>query len=309
MFRTRTFSKRLRLDANQSLRQRRQQGIPLSLLSIRSNPQSLGTSHQSSTFHSSTFIKNNRKDPISFSDAHFGPNSNPKGKDSTSSSSPSSSEGEGPIPSSTEHAVISTFDLFSIGIGPSSSHTVGPLRIGSIFVEDLKNAGLLGKCHSLKCSLYGSLAATGEGHLTPSALLLGLEGADCETVDTDSVGPRFEEIKQKKSLRLGRDTKGANGGVEVNFDYQKDLSVSMKRDLECKFFTEKTGRNFHLADFVLLTSSHHPCDLRFPLLSLTFRLKSSSVFQFQLLYSLAMTSVDVGSDSPSSFERIETLCL
>lgn len=62
-----------------------------------------------------------------------------------------------------EHAVISTFDLFSIGIGPSSSHTVGPMRAGGIFVTDLVEAGLLDKVHKIRISIYGSLALTGEG--------------------------------------------------------------------------------------------------------------------------------------------------
>lgn len=63
-----------------------------------------------------------------------------------------------------EHAVISTFDLFSIGIGPSSSHTVGPMRAGNIFVADLREAGLLHKVHKIRIAIYGSLALTGEGH-------------------------------------------------------------------------------------------------------------------------------------------------
>lgn len=67
-----------------------------------------------------------------------------------------------------EHAVISTFDLFSIGIGPSSSHTVGPMRAGNIFVTDLVEADLLQKVNKIRITLYGSLALTGEGHMTPS---------------------------------------------------------------------------------------------------------------------------------------------
>jgi len=221
--------KKLRLNSNlQSQTNKNFLSSPRLFLisSPSSTPQSL--IHQPnpiSTRYFSSSISNYdaKEDPISFSDAHFGPNLNQKGKES---SSPSEEADETPAPSATEHAVISTFDLFSIGIGPSSSHTVGPMRAGAIFVGDLREAGLLNKCSSIKISLYGSLAATGEGHLTPSALLLGLEGADCETVEPDSVGPRFEEIKQKKTLRLGRDSKGALGGVEVKFDYQNDLAVS-----------------------------------------------------------------------------------
>ncbi|KAI0839105.1 serine dehydratase alpha chain-domain-containing protein [Hypoxylon sp. FL0890] len=121
-----------------------------------------------------------------------------------------------------EHAVISTFDLFSIGIGPSSSHTVGPMRAGGIFVADLVEAGLLDKVHKIRISIYGSLALTGEGHMTPSALLLGLESADVETVDTSYVPSRFAQIKKDKKLFLGHGLPEGKG-KEIHFDYEKDF--------------------------------------------------------------------------------------
>ena len=121
-----------------------------------------------------------------------------------------------------EHAVISTFDLFSIGIGPSSSHTVGPMRAGNIFVTDLAEAGLLQRVAKVGVSIYGSLALTGEGHMTPSALLLGLEGADVETVDTAYVPSRFEEIKKSKKMILGNGL-GGGKGKEIDFDYEQDF--------------------------------------------------------------------------------------
>ncbi|KAI0383499.1 serine dehydratase alpha chain-domain-containing protein [Hypomontagnella monticulosa] len=121
-----------------------------------------------------------------------------------------------------EHAVISTFDLFSIGIGPSSSHTVGPMRAGGIFVTDLVEAGLLDKVHKIRISIYGSLALTGEGHMTPSALLLGLESADVESVDTSYVPSRFAQIKKTKKLFLGHGLPGGNGR-EIDFDYERDF--------------------------------------------------------------------------------------
>ncbi|KAK0388822.1 hypothetical protein NLU13_5065 [Sarocladium strictum] len=121
-----------------------------------------------------------------------------------------------------EHAVISTFDLFSIGIGPSSSHTVGPMRAGNIFVTDLIEAGLLDKVSKIRVAIYGSLALTGEGHMTPSALLLGLESADVETVDTAYVPERFEAIKSGKKLHLGHWLPGGQG-KEIDFDYETDF--------------------------------------------------------------------------------------
>ncbi|TFB06265.1 L-serine dehydratase [Trichoderma ghanense] len=129
-----------------------------------------------------------------------------------------------------EHAVISTFDLFSIGIGPSSSHTVGPMRAGNIFVSDLHEAGLLEKVDRIRIALYGSLALTGEGHMTPSALLLGLESADVETVETAYVPKRFEQIKKEKKLFLGQQLPGGKG-KEITFDYERDFKWEWSKKL------------------------------------------------------------------------------
>ena len=76
---------------------------------------------------------------------------------------------------------VGVFDLFSIGIGPSSSHTVGPMRAAAVFAEELKASGELERVASLRVDLYGSLAATGHGHGTMTAILLGLEGCTFHT--------------------------------------------------------------------------------------------------------------------------------
>ncbi|KAH8426804.1 uncharacterized protein LDX57_004534 [Aspergillus melleus] len=130
-----------------------------------------------------------------------------------------------------EHAVISTFDLFSIGIGPSSSHTVGPMRAGNIFISDLLKADILQRVSKIKVSIYGSLALTGEGHMTPSALLLGLESADVETVDTAYVPARFERIKAEKKLHLGHGLPGTDQGKEIAFDYNVDFKWEWAKKL------------------------------------------------------------------------------
>ncbi|KAI0033690.1 serine dehydratase alpha chain-domain-containing protein [Vararia minispora EC-137] len=114
-----------------------------------------------------------------------------------------------------EHAVISTFDLFSIGVGPSSSHTVGPMRAGNIFITDLRQLGLLEKVHTVKITLYGSLAATGAHH-TPQAVLLGLEGSDPETIDTGTIPPRYAAIQANKQLLLG-------GTHRIHYDMDRDM--------------------------------------------------------------------------------------
>ncbi|PWN39614.1 hypothetical protein IE81DRAFT_294582 [Ceraceosorus guamensis] len=138
----------------------------------------------------------------------------------------------------TEHAVISVFDLFSIGIGPSSSHTLGPMRAGAIFATELQSAGLLERVHRLQIHLYGSLAATGEGHYTPRALLLGIEGVDAETVDTAWAPKRYQEILDHKQLCIGQhlasskqraaakmtdEARSDAAGQTIAFDYKTDL--------------------------------------------------------------------------------------
>ncbi|KAK0446636.1 serine dehydratase alpha chain-domain-containing protein [Armillaria borealis] len=120
------------------------------------------------------------------------------------------------IPQHPEHAVISAFDLFSIGVGPSSSHTVGPMRAGKIFINDLKELQLLEKVKTVKITLYGSLAATGKGHHTPQAILLGLEGSDPETIDTGTIPSRYDSILTSKSLYLG-------GHHRIHYDTDHDM--------------------------------------------------------------------------------------
>ncbi|ORX37449.1 serine dehydratase alpha chain-domain-containing protein [Kockovaella imperatae] len=118
------------------------------------------------------------------------------------------------------HAVISTFDLFSIGIGPSSSHTVGPMRAAKIFTHSLP-AHLIPHIHSLKCSLHGSLAATGMGHMTPHAVLLGLMGEDPESVDTTRLGKVLDEVRAVGEVDLGL----VQGQTKrVKFSIEKDLT-------------------------------------------------------------------------------------
>jgi L-serine dehydratase len=85
---------------------------------------------------------------------------------------------------------VSAFDLFSIGIGPSSSHTVGPMRAALVFAQRLRAAGLLESVDRVTCSLYGSLGSTGIGHGTPDAVVAGLAGFAPETQMTSAArGP------------------------------------------------------------------------------------------------------------------------
>src|ERR1700756_890911 len=97
---------------------------------------------------------------------------------------------------------LSVFDIFKVGIGPSSSHTMGPMRAAREFALGLKRDGLLGPTQEIAVRLYGSLAFTGVGHGTDRAILAGLEGAEPESVDPDSISPTVQRIRPRGPLPL-----------------------------------------------------------------------------------------------------------
>ena len=97
---------------------------------------------------------------------------------------------------------LSVFDLFKIGIGPSSSHTVGPMRAAARFAEGLRRDELLQATACVKVELYGSLGATGKGHGSDKAVLLGLEGEHPDTVNTETVAERLAAIRSSGRLNL-----------------------------------------------------------------------------------------------------------
>lgn len=111
---------------------------------------------------------------------------------------------------------ISVFDIFKIGIGPSSSHTLGPWRAAQQFVSSLTNLSSLSDVVQVKILLYGSLAKTGKGHGTDIAILLGLSGGDPVTFDVNAIDSTVLQIKQNNTLNL-------NGDIEISFSYQDDL--------------------------------------------------------------------------------------
>ncbi|MFC9362065.1 L-serine ammonia-lyase [Rhodococcus sp. NPDC057014] len=98
---------------------------------------------------------------------------------------------------------ISVFDLFSVGVGPSSSHTVGPMRAAARFVSDLRTLGAFDDVTDVRVDLYGSLAATGAGHGTMSAVLLGLEGYRPEAIETEEMEQRLEAMRTTRRIALG----------------------------------------------------------------------------------------------------------
>ncbi len=97
---------------------------------------------------------------------------------------------------------VSVFDLFKIGIGPSSSHTVGPMRAARMFALHLRQAGLLGQTSRVRCWLYGSLGATGKGHGSDKAVLLGLTGHEPDTVNVEGIDTELATLRSSGELKL-----------------------------------------------------------------------------------------------------------
>src|SRR5713226_226656 len=111
---------------------------------------------------------------------------------------------------------LSVFDIFKVGIGPSSSHTMGPMRAAREFVLGLKRDGLLQGTGQIAVRLYGSLALTGVGHGTDRAILAGLEGAEPESVDPDAIQPILRRVRDEGRIKL-------LGEHEIAFDEPMQL--------------------------------------------------------------------------------------
>lgn len=119
---------------------------------------------------------------------------------------------------------LSIFDLFKIGIGPSSSHTVGPMLAASRFIEQLENRALLSQISRVKTELFGSLALTGVGHATDTAVLLGLSGEVPDQIKPETVEPLVQTIRQEHRLKLA-------GEIEIQFNEDKDLVFNYAESL------------------------------------------------------------------------------
>ncbi|MEO5628795.1 MAG: L-serine ammonia-lyase [Thermomonas sp.] len=120
---------------------------------------------------------------------------------------------------------VSTFDLYKIGIGPSSSHTVGPMRAAARFVEHhLAEAGRLHEVVRIRAEVFGSLALTGRGHGTDKAVLMGLEGHWPNAVDPDMIPAALERIRGQKRINL-------DGKHEIAFDEKRDMVMNKRQKL------------------------------------------------------------------------------
>jgi L-serine dehydratase len=119
---------------------------------------------------------------------------------------------------------ISVLDLFKVGIGPSSSHTVGPMKAAGMFACGLRDDGLLPRVQAVRVCLYGSLGLTGPGHGSDKAVLLGLEGEQPATVDVDAVPSRLEAIARRGTVRL-------LGEHEIAFTVAEHLEFNRRKKL------------------------------------------------------------------------------
>ena len=120
---------------------------------------------------------------------------------------------------------VSVFDLFKVGIGPSSSHTVGPMRAARLFVQRLEREGLLERTARICCELFGSLGATGKGHGSDKAVLLGLAGETPDTVDVDAIPANLAAWRAAGRLPLG------TTGRQLAFDEARDLLFRRRQAL------------------------------------------------------------------------------
>ena len=120
---------------------------------------------------------------------------------------------------------VSVFDLFKVGIGPSSSHTVGPMRAACLFASRLGADGVLSQVAGVRCELFGSLGATGHGHGSVKAVVLGLEGEQPDLVDPVAAEPRVAAVRADGSLRLA-------GKHPIAFSVDDDVVLHRRRRLE-----------------------------------------------------------------------------
>ena len=111
---------------------------------------------------------------------------------------------------------ISVFDMFKIGIGPSSSHTLGPWRAAERWIGFMEERKIFESVLSVKVTLYGSLSLTGLGHATDKAVILGLSGEDPESIPVKSITKKINGIKRKKELLLG-------GRRKISFDPDNNI--------------------------------------------------------------------------------------
>lgn len=174
-------------------------------------------------------------------------------------------------------ASVSVFDMFKIGIGPSSSHTMGPMTAARRFARSVEEQGLLARVAQVTVSLYGSLALTGKGHATDTAVTTGLSGRLPAQVDPDAAAKLIEDVRQRGELLLA-------GSHRIDFRIDRDIHWKYKENLPYHpnaltlFARDAAGAVLHQATFYSVgggfvvseheanapaTAAHHAADLPF----------------------------------------------
>ena len=120
--------------------------------------------------------------------------------------------------------MISAFDIYKIGIGPSSSHTVGPMKAGAAFLSELVEKNLLEQTARIQVDVYGSLSLTGRGHHTDLAVILGLEGYLPETVPLEEIASIIKRVEQDERIDLGRRHEAGLRG----WSFMRNFCLNMK---------------------------------------------------------------------------------
>jgi L-serine dehydratase len=139
---------------------------------------------------------------------------------------------------------ISVFDIFKIGIGPSSSHTMGPWRAAQRFIREITEAGRLDQVKAVQVELYGSLAKTGHGHGTDLAVQLGLNGDDPVTIPVEAVHPTIHAIKAHQTIQLGgQKSISFNPDQDVVFLYDQALPFHANALIFRAFYQDGTGES------------------------------------------------------------------
>jgi len=120
---------------------------------------------------------------------------------------------------------LSVFDIIKVGIGPSSSHTMGPWRAANLFLSFLKDQGQLANVVEIKTSLYGSLAKTGKGHGTDIAVMMGLSNENYNTIDTDTINDKVKTIKESGQIFIA-------DNQAISFNYEKHILFKLSKSLD-----------------------------------------------------------------------------
>ena len=171
--------------------------------------------------------------------------------------------------------MISVFELFKIGVGPSSSHTVGPMKAAAAFAGGLIETGAIDRVAALEVTLLGSLAFTGKGHATDKAVILGLSGETPESVDLDAAEALVARVRETKALNLaGRRTIAFDAESAIRFDTltpaprHPNTMRLIARDAEGKALADETwlsvGGGFIIRDGVDERGSATQVELPYP---------------------------------------------